>query len=208
MKKLAVLLAASAFATSAMAAETSNMTGFYVGANGGYGVGKTTAKNATAETKGTMALDGFLGGLHAGYQKDFGCLVAGLEGHGYLSNTKGSEVTSATDSLTAKRKHGLGVSGRFGAKLNSWLTYVKVGYDRAKFTSTEKENGVTLPSKSKNLNGLVLGLGAETMVSSNVALGAEITQTLYKGYTVKTAATNVKINNRVADFKLRLSYKF
>lgn len=208
MKKLAVLLAASAFATSAMAAETSNMTGFYVGANGGYGVGKSTVKNAAEKAKGTVALDGFLGGLHAGYQKDFGCLVAGLEAHGYLSNTKGNETTSATESLTGKRKHGMGVSGRLGAKLNSWLTYVKVGYDRAKFTTTEKDNGVTLPSKSKNANGLVLGLGAETMVSSNVALGAEITQTLYKGYTQKSSGVDHKINNRVADFKLRLSYKF
>lgn len=204
MNKLAVLLAASAFATSAMAADSANMTGFYVGANGGYGVGKTKISDSN-DVSLSKALDGFLGGLHAGYQKDFGCLVAGLEAHGYLSNTKGTARDTDGDTNATKRKHGYGVSGRLGAKLNSWLTYVKVGYDRAKFTNSGIEDAVRF-SRSKNLNGLVLGLGAETMVTSNVALGAEITQTLYKA--VKVKGTDIKLTNRVADFKLRLSYKF
>lgn len=210
---------AASIATSAVA--NTNMTGVYVGANVGYGAGSDksnfTDKNAKTFVKNDKGMTGAVGGLHLGFQKDFGQFVAGLEGAANLSNTKSSFSSNsglAGEKSTFKRKNAFGVAGRIGVKLNCWLAYAKLGYENARFSSSLNNFDVITgsASKSKRLNAFVPGIGFETMLNNHVIVGAEWTYSLYSGknFNNKIGTTNVsdKHKPRIGDFKLRLGYKF
>lgn len=205
---LSAALISTAMTTAAMA-EHGKMTGFYVGVNGGYGVGHGDMSSLPARTtlnSSDYGLGGFVGGLHTGYQKDFGCMVAGLELAGNLSNTDGDDKTF-TNKLTFERKNAFGAAARLGFKLNTWLVYAKLGYENAKFKVS------SAVSSSKRHNAFVPGLGMETMLTSNVMFGGEWTYAMYnkKTYAISVATggeTRASFKPRVGDFKLRLGYKF
>lgn len=222
MKKIVTLIVTSAVAASiaTSAVADTNMTGFYIGANGGYGAGtdKThITNNGGINRKNDRGLQGAVGGLHLGFQKDFGQFVAGLEGSASLSNTKGS-FTNGTgvnaQKATFKRKNALGVAGRLGVKLNCWLAYAKLGYENAKFSSSLNNVAglVGSASKNKRLNAFVPGIGFETMLSDHVMFGGEWTYSLYSGKKFNknqgVAQVSDKHKPRIGDFKLRLGYKF
>jgi opacity protein-like surface antigen len=226
MKKIVTLIVTSAVAASiaTSAAANTNMTGFYIGVNAGYGAGKDKAhisNNKGINIKKDKDLKGAVGGLHFGYQQDFGQFVAGLEGSTSLSDTKAS-ITSGTRAralkATFKRKHSLGVAGRLGVKLNNWLAYVKLGYENATFSrNLNKTFGVVgSGSKSKRLNAFVPGIGFETLICDHVMLGGEWTYSLYSGKNFNDkvgkgkakAHISDKHTPQIGDFKLRLGYKF
>ena len=211
---LASTAIAAALATSAMAAET--FTGPYAGVNFGYGVGHVDAKtnvtgaNATSY-KDSKGIKGTIGGLHLGFQKDFGQFVAGLEASANLSNTEGKD-TSATASTSFKRKNAYGIAARVGMTLNTWLAYVKLGYENARFES-KVTNTITTPKinfkKKSRVNAFVPGFGMETKLTPNVMFGGEWTYAMYSRNNLKVNDTvSVKNKANIGDFKLRLSYKF
>jgi opacity protein-like surface antigen len=220
MSKIVTLLATTAvaatIATSAVA-DSKNMTGVYVGGNIGYGAGTDHTKfinnAARVDIKRDTGMNGVVGGVHLGLQKDFGQFVAGLEGSASLSNTKGS-FSSGIARTTFKRKNALGVAGRLGVKLNCWLVYAKLGYENAKFAS-HLNNFNVVPSsagKNKRLNAFVPGIGFETMLNNNVLIGGEWTYSLYDGKNFNNTLRGVNVSDkhkpRIGDFKLRLGYKF
>jgi opacity protein-like surface antigen len=211
MNKLGTLLTISAVAvalTAPVLASSKNMSGAYLGASFGYGIGELHSRmksNTGLSTNMNPSMKGMIGGLHLGFQKDFGRFVAGVEGAGNLSNTKTSDsfqVGALSIKNAVKRKNALNAAGRFGVKLNDWLVYAKGGYENAKFSSD---------SKSKRVNGLLAGLGFETVTCNHVMFGGEYTYTMYKRETFKTTTNGIqisrKIQPRIGDFKLRLGYK-
>jgi opacity protein-like surface antigen len=217
---IATSAVALAVVTSAMA--DSNFTGAYVGANAGYGFGSTKVTNKLAAfiTNYDASLKGAIGGLHGGYQHQFGMFVAGVEASANLSNTKGSETTYAqtplanilVKTISDKRKHAFGLAARLGVDLNSWMVYTKLGWENAKFESKGDANtalqGIELQFSGKSnrrSNAFVTGLGFETLVAKNMMIGAEWTTSFYD--TKKMADRSVKIL-RIGDFKVRLGYKF
>jgi outer membrane immunogenic protein len=218
MSKIITLIATSAvavtLATSAVA-DSKNMTGFYVGGNVGYGSGTDKIQfnnNPTrVNARSDRGMKGAVGGLHLGFQKDFGQFIAGLEGAASLSNTKGSDSFSTarvSGSSAFKRKNALGIAGRLGVKLNSWAVFAKLGYENAKFTSSNTF-GAFSASKNKRLNAFVPGVVLETVLCNNVMIGGEWTYSLYDGKNFsKSTVANDKHKPRIGDFKLRLGYKF
>lgn len=217
MKKLGIFLTTTMLTTSmaaAAAAGTSDcnrMTGFYLGGNLGYGAG--TVKDSDSDGYGHGGLKGLIGGIHLGYQKAFGIVVAGLEGTANLSNTKLSSKNKddgIIDKTSFKRKHAFGIAARLGVVINNCLIYTKAGYDNAKFSFHESE--AKPASQNKNLHGIVPGIGFETMITNNLMFGGEWTYTFYQGKklvrTIDGDIENDKLKHRIGDFKLRLSYKF
>jgi hypothetical protein len=217
---LASTAIAAALATSAMAAET--FTGPYAGVNFGYGAGhidaKTTAKHGagTESTKNNNGLKGVIGGLHLGYQKDFGQFVAGLEASANLSNTEGKNRADKYSS-SLKRKNAYGIAARLGMTLNTWLAYVKLGYESAQFEAKFTDTFAAAPNqingkKKSRINGFVPGFGMETKLTPNVMFGGEWTYSMYSRKTYKAAAGTTEVTAKskpsIGDFKLRLSYKF
>lgn len=97
---IAVFVAApSVRAADAPKRSAYNWTGFYIGAQIGYG----WAKSSTTETNlvGTFPVyynfdaDGALGGGHVGYNYQFDRIVAGLEGDFEVANVNGSQISPA-----------------------------------------------------------------------------------------------------------------
>tara|TARA_B110000459_G_scaffold134324_1_gene146824 strand:+ start:215 stop:862 length:648 start_codon:yes stop_codon:yes gene_type:complete len=209
---IATSAVALAIATSAMA--DSNFSGAYLGGNFGYGAGKAVHNNNEAapyNSSSDLGMTGVIGGLHTGYQHQFGMFILGAEASANLSNTEATEKYGV-EKKSIKRKNAFGLAARAGVAINSWMTYAKLGWETAKFSTKVSGNVAQLLannfSKTKRVNGLVTGLGFETLVAKNMMLGAEWTYTFYK--TTSFVAGNAKdmTTPRIGDFKVRLGYKF
>ena len=212
---IATSAVALAVTTSAMA--DSNFSGAYLGGNFGYGFGsaKITDSLGPITTDNDASLKGAIGGLHGGYQHQFGMFVAGAEASANLSNTKGSQSLSvaaggaaANQTISIKRKHAFGLAARLGVALNSWMVYTKLGWENAKFElkASETNAGVTVSGKeNKRSNAFVAGLGFETLVAKHMMVGAEWTTSFYKSKNITDDALK---KLRIGDFKVRLGYKF
>jgi opacity protein-like surface antigen len=200
MSKKILAVAAVALLSTVASATSKNMTGFYAGVNVGAGAGKTriTQSNGDRDEVGT---NGFLGGFLFGYQRDLGSLVGGLEAGFDLSNQKASARVGTT-STTFKKRDSWNLALRMGTKINSWLVYVKAGYESAKFRYTE----TNIRAESKRHGAFVPGIGMETMLTNNVLFGGEFTYASYSRKTYRNS--NHRIRPHTADFKLRLGYKF
>lgn len=108
MKKLLLGVVFAAFSLSpALAADpvvedalpvasTYNWTGFYVGANIGYGFGDSQHFNGPGAATDEFDIDGIIGGGSVGYNWQFGSFVAGLEATFSAADIEGETETSAT----------------------------------------------------------------------------------------------------------------
>tara|TARA_R110002095_G_scaffold200627_1_gene180978 strand:+ start:1406 stop:2056 length:651 start_codon:yes stop_codon:yes gene_type:complete len=210
---IATSAVALAVATSAMA-DTTNFSGAYIGGNFGYGAGKAEINNREAAPNNSsidMGMSGVIGGLHTGYQHQFGMFILGAEAAANLSNNDGTSKDAA-EKTSFKRKHAFGLAARAGVVINNWMTYVKLGWENAKFDY--KVSGNVAPfladnvSKSKRLNAFVTGLGFETLVAKNMMIGAEWTYSFYQNKTLSAGVVDDKAKPRIGDFKVRLGYKF
>ena len=99
-------------------------TGFYVGANAGYGWGVVDTNIAGAPNYNTR---GFGGGIHAGYNYDIGGFVLGAEADFSFSDLKYSEVFAGA--TTALRVENFGsIRARVGLPVDRFLPYVTGGF--------------------------------------------------------------------------------
>ena len=208
---IATSAVALAIATSAMA--DSNFSGAYIGGNFGYGAGKAVNNNneaAPANKSSDHGMAGVIGGLHTGYQHQFGMFILGAEASANLSNTEATQKEDV-QKKSIKRKNAFGLAARAGVAINSWMTYAKLGWETAKFSTKSSDidpvNAYNI-SKTKRVNGLVTGLGFETLVAKNMMLGAEWTYTFYKKTSFLAGIVKDKTTPSIGDFKVRLGYKF
>jgi outer membrane immunogenic protein len=205
---IATSAVALAIATSAMA--DSNFSGAYIGGNFGYGAGKAdhnTNQPAPENLSFDFGMTGVIGGLHTGYQHQFGMFILGAEASANLSKG-GASIEDGVGKRSIKRKNAFGLAARAGVAINSWMTYAKLGWETAEFNTKVSGNGDLDFSKTKRVNGLVTGLGFETLVAKNMMLGAEWTYTFYKKTSFVAASPKDMTTPRIGDFKVRLGYKF
>src|SRR5512138_2655770 len=145
--RLLTLLTATLLASSALAADVGlpvkpyavpaavavpAWQGFYIGLNAGYGwqnSNNTASYDVFSQSLGTSP-SGFIGGGHAGYNFQWGSLVAGVETDLMWSGIKGSaELTGKVDTVpfavrVSNNLDYLGtVRGRLGYALGSLLLY-------------------------------------------------------------------------------------
>ena len=183
---LAVSALAAGFATSALAADLpprSNApyyapppiftwTGFYLGANVGYGFGQGTSDG----TRAFGDQSGALAGVTAGYNFQSGPLVAGIEADLDFSDVAGSQSPKFA-TFTSGNVTGMGtLRGRFGYAVDRALFYITGGYAGANMRGGLSDNSTNpnlIFNQSNYLNGYVLGLGMEFAVTNNISLKAE-----------------------------------
>jgi outer membrane immunogenic protein len=136
-------------------------TGFYLGVNGGYGVGGASGSNFGNPS------GGFVGGT-AGYNYQVGQFVAGVESDLDWADLTKSGVNAVgpygtrTDSLFTAR-------ARAGVALDRALLFVTGGYAGA-------ETNLNLPgfgSQSDWRSGGVIGAGLEYAFTNNISAKAE-----------------------------------
>ena len=135
-------------------------SGFYVGANVGYGWANALQDG---DENDSSELDGWLGGVQAGYNYNLGGVVLGVEADiAYAGIDEGDDADhfDPEDGI-----NWLGtVRGRVGFALDSLLLYGTGGIAFA---------GIETFGDSQTLTGWVVGAGAEYMVSDNLSLKAE-----------------------------------
>jgi outer membrane immunogenic protein len=107
-------------------------TGFYLGANIGYGWTSGSGNMTLAGVPGTYSGsgNGVLGGLQAGYNWQSGALVFGVETDIQVSGARGDVngvAGAAVVTGSAKTPYFGTIRGRLGYAADSWLLYVTAG---------------------------------------------------------------------------------
>ena len=131
-------------------------TGFYVGGSAGYGWAQDSEPSPS----------GFVGGLYAGYNLQFGSAVVGIEGDYSFASMDASETISGVrvsvgvDSLWSIR-------ARLGfAASRELLVFGTVGYGAFNIDG-KATDGVTTVKVSDDRSGLVLGGGVDYAFTRN-----------------------------------------
>lgn len=168
------LLAATAFATPALAQDAAPFTGARVEGI----IGWDQLRNNGHD-------DGVLYGVGAGYDVQMGSLLVGGEAEFSDSNVKERQrdVLAIGDSLTARTGRDLYVGARVGGVIGGrTLLYAKAGYTnaRAKLAYDDGATGVDNFRDHVNLDGVRLGVGAEYAVGPNSFIKAEYRYSNYE----------------------------
>lgn len=146
-----------------------DFTGFYAGADVGFGIG--SAEVSGGGPSGDAGLDGWNGGVFAGYgyttESDWIGGYIGLEG-GYTWNSMDGDV----DGVTFEKGNSWHATLRPGVVMNDdTLGYLIAGYSRANFEAGASD---------EDLDGLILGAGAEFDSETPLKLRLEYQYTTYK----------------------------
>lgn len=133
---------------------TANWAGLYAGAHIGYGFGRS--RNAD--------MNGFIGGLHLGFNLQTDRLVYGVEGD---FNYSGVDYRGFTD--TFRQKWTGSLRGRVGYAYDRFLPFFTGGFD---FSNAHMKGG---GAKADNTHaGFVVGVGAEAMVTEKISATVQL----------------------------------
>ncbi|MCS0493809.1 porin family protein [Ancylobacter sp. MQZ15Z-1] len=161
-------------------------TGFYIGANAGYGWGTADWSPDT---------DGFIGGIQAGYNwQGAGPLVLGIETDLQYSNVESSVFT--LDYFGTIR-------ARAGFAMDQFLVYGTGGF--AYGSGTYEVGGL----KDDNTHtGWALGFGGEYALSNNITLRAEYLYLDMGSETYNTVAGPADVGLTTNMLRAGINYKF
>ena len=194
-------------------------TGFYVGAQAGYmwGRDKTTEyMTATGAFTGfawKYNLDSGFGGLHAGYNRQFGMFVAGVEVDAdRLIDAKGG-FRDPGGIGRARRDWNFSARGRLGVAFDRVLIYATGGYaaTRAKYAYFNPALGFG-EGFAKTFSGYTLGAGVEYAVTDSLSARVEYRYADYgkASYVAKSAFLGLTGKQEPRDQSVRVgvSYRF
>ena len=166
-----------------MIAAVYDWSGFYIGANGGWGSSRkcwdeVTAAGVFVSNEGCHDASGGTAGGQIGYRWQSGTWVFGVEGQGNWADFSGSSVSLAFPATTINSKVGAFglLTGQVGWAANNVLFYVKGGAavtaDRYRINTTA--GNVLLASANDDTRwGGVVGVGLEYGFSPNWSAGVE-----------------------------------
>ncbi|MCB6176661.1 porin family protein [Rhodobacter sp. Har01] len=156
---LAVFLASG---TAAQAQDASAWAGPYVGLQAGIGNGSQDYGGGT-----TYDIEGNGYGVFGGYMMATGAWAYGVELS--YAKTDYSEVDGTDEFPDYNFNHTFDVKMRGGYAVNQALIYGVLGYGWSEWEEGD-------PTDTYDVDGLLVGLGADMIVSDSVFLGAEILQ--------------------------------
>jgi outer membrane immunogenic protein len=157
-----------------------NWTGFYIGANGGWGQSRNCVDFFVTGfdfADGCRERSGGLVGGQLGYRWQFNQFVVGVEGQGDwadLSNTRVSLINPAFSTRTKTDGIGL-ITGQIGYAWNASLFYVKGGaaVTSNRFSILDTLSGAELAAASSTRWGGTVGVGWEYGFAPNWSAGIE-----------------------------------
>jgi outer membrane immunogenic protein len=187
-----------------------NWTGFYVGANGGYGWGHSQWTDPTSlVTTGNFNIKGAVFGGTLGYNYQLGSIVLGVEGDYDWSNIKGSTLAVCGGTIGCETKNTwlATVRGRVGYAFDRWLPYLTGGlaYGNIKAVS---DLGTDTSTKA----GYAVGAGLEYAFMGNWSAKLEYLYVHLADGTCNVACgapvapVDVKFNTNL--IRAGLNYKF
>jgi outer membrane immunogenic protein len=205
-----------------------NWTGFYVGANGGWGQSHNcwdfVFLAGPVFSDGCRDRSGGVLGGQVGYRWQSNQFVFGLEAQGDWADLSNTRVSLLDPTLSTRVKtDGIGLfTGQLGWAWNAALLYVKGGaaVTRNRLDILDTFTGIGLVSASATRWGGTLGVGFEYGFSPNWSVGAEYNH-LWMGTANNTFTVNNPnlvplafntFNNRITQdvdmFTLRVNYRF
>jgi outer membrane immunogenic protein len=223
---IAPSVAAPAYKTPVIALY--NWTGFYIGANLGYGWGRLNTDVNVGTVAGTAngELDGVLGGFQAGYNWQMGRFVFGFETDLQLSDQKNSTsftcpAATCGVTVTATGEPRLPWFGtarlRLGYAADRWLVYATGGLAygelRTDVTVTAAGIGTATGSASTTRAALAVGGGVEYGITNNWSAKLEylfINSGDVNNTTTLAGVGTVTHTDRIKDHVLRagVNYRF
>lgn len=202
------------YAAAMNPARARDWSGAYLGIHGGLASSgfrsSSAAPNIPAlnfpDRRNTRGLSGGMAGLQAGYNFQSGNLVYGVEGEASLLML--NRKKSATG-LSAEQGSRFALKGRLGYSLGSTLIYGTMGVAMAPTRLTSPAAGGFAASR-KNIvrSGLIVGLGAEQMLTQSISLKGELDYTYFGQSRQRFTAGSTKIDNGILAAKVGLNYRF
>jgi outer membrane immunogenic protein len=200
-----------------------NWSGFYIGANGGWGQSHNCVDFVTLGgtfSDGCGNRSGGLIGGQIGYRWQTNQFVFGLEAQGDWADFKNTRVSGLDPTLsTTAKTDGIGLfTGQLGWAWNAALLYVKGGaaVTGNSFTIFDNTTGVGLFTANNTRWGGALGVGFEYGFTPNWSFGVEYDH-LWMGHANNSfsiadprlaAVLNDRISQDVDMVTLRLNYRF
>jgi outer membrane immunogenic protein len=199
-------------------------TGFYIGANGGWGQSHNCWDFVTLAgpvfSDGCRDRSGGLFGGQIGYRWQANQFVFGLEAQGDWADLSNRRVSLFNPTLSTRVKtDGIGLfTGQIGWAWNAALLYVKGGaaVTSNRFDIFDTPTGIGLVSASATRWGGTVGVGFEYGFAPNWSVGAEYDHlwmgTANNSFTVVDPRLVGILNNRISQdvdmFTLRINYRF
>jgi outer membrane immunogenic protein len=205
-----------------------NWSGFYIGANGGWGQSHNCLDFNNFVTPGGLVVTGDAcrdrsGGLvggQIGYRWQSNQFVFGLEAQGDWADLSSSRVSLLDPTLSTRTKtDGIGLfTGQLGWAWNAALLYVKGGaaVTSNRFSIFDNITGVELAAASATRWGGTVGVGFEYGFAPNWSIGAEYNH-LWMGdannsFTIVDPRIAGVLNSRLTQdvdmITLRINYRF
>ncbi|MGX1743101.1 outer membrane protein [Bosea sp. NPDC055353] len=172
-------------------------TGFYVGANAGYGWGNVNADGFA----NVGDLDGFVGGGQIGYNYQMGQFVVGLE-----ADLQAADLSSGNNlGLVGVKTDYFGtVRARVGVAFDRFMPYITGGWAYGNVKTSIPAIGFS--SDRSHTGGFAVGGGLEYAVTNNIIAGVEY---LYVDLGEKSIlGGGTKVGTDFSVVRARLSYKF
>ena len=176
-------LAARPYAKApAFVAAVYDWSGFYIGANGGYGTQRkcwdnTTAAGVFLAAEGCHDSDGAVAGGQVGYRFQTGGWVFGVEGQGDWADLRGSNTSLAFGGVTNRsRLDAFGLfTGQVGYAWNNALLYVKGGgaVTSNRYDTFSAAGVLTSSAKDDTRFGGTAGVGLEYGFAPNWSAAVE-----------------------------------
>lgn len=206
---------ASAADALAPAPSVYEWSGFYAGAQLGYGWGHVDSHdafipNGFSDWADSWKSDGVLGGIHLGYNQAFNSIVLGVEGDIEASGVSGSVDSRFAGTIKTKIDVQGSLRARLGYAMGPTLLYATGGLAVAHFR-TSYDEGPTTDSSSNTKAGWTLGAGVEYAFTQNWTTRVEYRYTDFGKFTDNPATdssflypTHVKTHA----VRVGVSYKF
>jgi outer membrane immunogenic protein len=238
MKRLAYALMLSTIATSAFAAdaivyeepvaapvETTffSWTGGYVGLHAGYAWGGENDNQSdlifipTISSADRFDVDGFIGGVHAGYNWQSGNFVFGVEGDIDYANVEGGTDFNydgvLLGDLSFESDWQASLRLRAGYAMDTWLLYATggVAVGHAELTAAGTYFGTPFSNSDDNTHvGWTIGAGVEKAFTPNWIGRAEVRYTDFgsESYDLDPAGVGVDSDWNQTAVNIGVSYKF
>jgi outer membrane immunogenic protein len=233
MKLFAIVFLAGLFGAQAFAADTviaeqpvvvaqetpgHTWTGFYVGAQLGYGWGDSTLTVNDDPLLADVFLDfdprGLLGGIHVGYDKQMQSgVVVGIEGDLSYANLNGDGAFNLVPEITGESDLNWGgsVRGRVGYALERFLPYITGGvafgdYEHHLFDALTGDES----HKSHTYVGWTVGAGVEYAFIENWTTRVEYRYTDFgkESFDVPGNADSYNVGLKTHDVRIGMTYRF
>ena len=200
---------------SAIVAPVFNWSGFYLGAQIGYGWGRATQPWAATLTPTTFPLfqadarqTGVLGGLHGGFNYQFNQFVVGLEADIEASGINGNDGGSGGNINGVRHRWNASLRGRAGFAFDRALIYATGGIAYLNADATNLTGaGETIRT---SFTGWTLGAGVEYAFTPNVTARLEYRYTDYGKSTAifPLSGYSERINPQIHTVRVGVSYLF